>query len=93
MLTKYQLNETHWLEVCSHLDKGARNGFKHDPEAHEVVKVDDQGMPMYTTLAAKRFNLPFLFTSPKTAVEQVLQYAYTGKTTKLKDMWYRIVRS
>lgn len=94
LLTKYQLNDTYTLEVCSQFDPDALNGENFNAKEEWVIKEDlgENTSPMYTTKAAQRFNLKIKNPNPFLAIQQIVSYAYTGKEKKLKNMWFKIVK-
>jgi hypothetical protein len=95
MLKKYQLTILYWLEICSQFDEGALNGADFEAKKEWTIEEDMAGKwnypYSYTTIAAQRFNLNFKHESPKYAIQKIVEYAYTGKETKLKYMWFKIV--
>jgi len=94
LLKKYQLNDKYWLQVCSRFDKDAINAEVFNAKEEWVIKeqVEENMSPLYTTLAAKRFNIKLKTTSPLLAIQQIVSYAYTGQEKKLKNMWFIIVK-
>lgn len=94
LLKKYQLNENYFLEVCSKFDEAALNGESFNAKEEWVIKeqVDENMSPLYTTTAAKKFNIKLKTTSPLLAIQQIVSYAYTGQEKKLKNMWFRILK-
>lgn len=92
MLKKYKLNNHYSLELCSKDDAFALNGLDFDYNPDWVISQNDEYRKLYTTEAAKMFNLPFKHETPKLAIQQILVYANTGKEKNLKKMWFRIVK-
>lgn len=91
MFTKYKLNDRYCLEICSKGDEGCLNGLSFDDKIDWVIVDSSQDRIVYTTFAAKQFNLPQKFANPKEAIRQILTYAYTGKEKNIQKMWFRIL--
>ena len=96
MFKKYQLTDKYWLELCARDDKDSLNGESFIAEKDWAIEESMESTYgtsySYYTLASKRFNIPLKSDNPKGAIQQILSYAYTGKETKLKNMWFKIIK-
>ncbi len=94
LIKKYQLTDLYWLEVCLRFDNEALNAEKLNAKKEWVIEESggENQSPVYTTIAAKRFNITLKMSTPTLAVQQIVSYAYTGQEKKLKNMWFKIVK-